>query len=102
MKRILVAAALIATLAAFSGPAHGQAVCANRDAMVAELARVYSEVRVVVGINRGSTLIEIWAAPDGATWTLLETFPNGRACIRAFGTALESVAVPVRKEETSS
>ena len=100
MKRVLIAAALAATSAVFSWPAHGQLLCGNRDQMVALLERAYFEVPIGAGKTGAGTLIEIWATPDGATWTLLETSPKGRTCVRSVGTDFEARAVPVKKEET--
>ena len=74
-------------MAVFSVAAHAQVVCGAREALVAALARTYGEQPRVRALTARGALLEVFATPDGATWTILITTPNGRACIASAGEA---------------
>lgn len=83
MHRFSVALALALCLA--PAAASGQQQCGQRAVIVADLARHYGERRVASGLDARGRLIEAFAAPDGASFTLLKTWPNGVACILSHG-----------------
>ena len=80
----VLTAALVIASAVFSYPvlaAHGSALCGDRASLVAELAERYAEKRAAMGMTGKGMMLEILASPDGATWSLIITDPNGVACI---------------------
>ena len=78
---------LTALVAVSSVAAQAQVVCGARDALVAALARTYGEQPRVRALTAGGSMLEVFAAPGGSTWTILITAPNGRACIASAGEA---------------
>ena len=55
-----------------------------RDEMLSTLERDYGEVPVAHG-TAGNRLVEMTASPDGRTWSLIVTWPEGGSCIFAAG-----------------
>jgi hypothetical protein len=88
MLRALAAAA--ALMAAFFMPA-AQAhnlPCADADGWRAMLAEQYGEATVGRGVaGGGEIMFELLTSAEGATWTLLLHFPDGRACLLGNGKA---------------
>jgi hypothetical protein len=80
----------IATLLAYGMivPAAG-AVCAERDSVVASLARQFKEAPREVGLASNGMIMELTTTGDGRTWTLLMTRPDGTTCVVAAGEAWE-------------
>ena len=69
---------------AFGGSAVAQQGCGTYAGMTAQLDMKYGEVRL--GAGRSPTKIyELWASPDTGTWTILEVFADGTACMRVAG-----------------
>ncbi len=91
----IAAAALAAVLAAAPAPAPAPAAaaaqdrCAERRTVVAFLADAYGEAPVGRGVANNGGPIEVFAAADGATWTILITMPDGAACMVAAGHSWE-------------
>lgn len=77
---VFLAAALAVPVAA------GAQSCAPRDDMIAHLSETYGESLMAGGVRDAQAMIEVWASPDGATWTLLLTYATGLSCIYAAGT----------------
>ncbi|PKP85855.1 MAG: hypothetical protein CVT80_00385 [Alphaproteobacteria bacterium HGW-Alphaproteobacteria-2] len=69
---------------ALASPAEAQAACGGRSEMVRRLAQGFGEVQVGSGLS-GERIVEVWAAPDGGTWTILVTTPGGISCLAAAG-----------------
>jgi hypothetical protein len=57
------------------------------------LARMQGAEVAGLGLRNADTLIEVWARPSG-DWTLVQSYPNGTACILAMGEAWEAVTPP--------
>lgn len=66
--------------------AFAQASCAPRDKLIERLATGYGEALAAGGLQSEQRMIEVYAAPDTGTWTVLMTQANGVACIMASGT----------------
>ena len=81
-KTIALAACAVALIASQHASAQG---CLPRDALVATLSDNYSESLKGRGLKGDTNLYEIFMAQDGATWTILQTFPDGTSCIVAAG-----------------
>jgi hypothetical protein len=80
----LTALALVAGTAT-DADAQGAPRCAPRNELLRQLASVYREAPVAVGVADNGALLEILAATDGATWTVLVTRANGVSCVMLTG-----------------
>jgi len=49
------------------------------------LKEKYDERPLAFGLNRDGRLLELFATPDGKTWTLLITNPRGLSCVVTSG-----------------
>jgi hypothetical protein len=80
-------AVLAALVAAFFMPGRpgAEAACAPRDRVVGQLAQRYHEVRVAAGVSAAGSLVEVFVAEHGTTWTIAVTTPNGLTCLVASG-----------------
>lgn len=67
--------------------ARAQAACADRDDIVSALASRYGEQPVAAGLAGERVIVEVFAAPAGATWTILLTRPDGISCAILAGEA---------------
>jgi hypothetical protein len=66
-----------------------------RDKIVEVLNTRYAEEPVSRGLASGGQLIEIFSSPDGATWSVLLTAPDGTSCLMAEGQGWSSVVQPI-------
>lgn len=71
--------------------AHASPVCGDRAKVIDSLSAKYAEEPVAVGVTRNGGVIEVLKAPDGATWTILFTYPGGPSCLVASGEAWEDL-----------
>lgn len=88
-------------LALIGGPAPAQDMrnCAPRDAVIGRLAERYGETRQSIGLGANNAVVEMFAARETGTWTIILTLPNGLSCLIASGQAYEDVAeAPARTE----
>ena len=69
---------------AFGGPAVAQLGCGTHAGITMRLNMQYDEVRLGMG-KSVLNIFEMWASAETGTWTLLEVFPSGMACVRAVG-----------------
>jgi hypothetical protein len=68
-------------------PSHaGPAFCAERAQIAERLESRYSEQLMAGGLQSQDGIIEVWTQPDGETWTILLTHPDGVSCVMATGT----------------
>ena len=88
MFRVLPLLGLL--IALHGAPAVAQAMCGDRAEMVESLDKKYGEVQMSLGLA-GTNLFETWANCLTGTWTILKTYPNGRACLVATGESWRSV-----------
>ncbi len=81
---------LIGTAVAFavlSSPVLAQTTCFDRERMIKTLHDGYSEKVVGQGLRNQTSLFEVFRSENGATWTIVQTFPNGMSCVIAAGEA---------------
>jgi hypothetical protein len=71
---------------AASGP-----VCGDRSKVIDNLSAKYNEEPSAFGVSSNGGLVELLTAPDGKTWTLLFTYPNGPSCFVASGEAWQDL-----------
>ena len=75
----IVTAALIA--AAIALPATAQTVCGKRSDVLQQLSTKYSEMPAAMGLSNDGGVIEVLTSPDGHTWTIIVTKPDGSSCL---------------------
>lgn len=79
-------AASLAVATAASAPAQtGQTACLAHDKLTEMLDGRYKEKPVALGLEASGRLFEVFAAKDGATWTMVVTTPEGASCVIAVG-----------------
>ncbi len=92
---------LFAAFIALQGaPAAAQGRCGDRAAMVREMDEKYGEVRRGFGMANG-VLIELWASSATGTFTILQTYTTGVACVVVVGRQWQDEdwqAIELRKE----
>jgi hypothetical protein len=82
--------------------AQQQAPCLKRDVLIQQLGQKHSEQLAAIGLSARGTAVEIWRTHPGSqkdTWTLIESMPNGMACVRAIGTYWQSMGLREPVEE---
>lgn len=72
--------------------------CAPAAAVIPALEDRFHEVDVGGGQVDGRTVVRIFAAPDGATFTMLVITASGLACVIAVGRDFEVAPPPAGKE----
>jgi hypothetical protein len=85
---ILVGGVMLITNAMASKPAGAQEappVWAKRAMVVEELAKQYTEIPRALGVTSDGSVLELFSAPEGNTWTLVVTLPNGMSRVVASG-----------------
>ncbi len=92
----ILAAALLSTsvLAGFGQPAsatQAQSVCMPRQNVIEQLGKQYSEAPIARGLASSGGMVEVFSSPDGETWTLLLTSPQGISCMMSEGQAWMAV-----------
>ena len=84
MNKLLSLAAAMLVAGFFGGSAVAQSTCGLHASMIMKLDMKYGEVRLGIGIGP-SNLFELWASEATGSWTILEVFSSGMACVRAAG-----------------
>lgn len=82
-----VAGLIFATTAAIAAPQ-----CAQRDTVLAQLAKTYGETRRGMGLASNNSVMEVFASTSSGSWTITVTMPNGVTCLVASGQGFEAVA----------
>jgi hypothetical protein len=86
--RLILVWLLAAPVAAQSPIA--EVICVPRDQL---LARLKGADLVGTGLRDTETFVEVWAKTSG-DWVLVQSYPNGLACILAMGEAWEAAVLP--------
>ena len=86
LASLAVLGTLVLGALAVAAPASAQSVCGERAKIVKQLEKRHAESRRAIGLASNGTLLEVFASKSG-TWTVLMTFPDGRACMMADGEA---------------
>ena len=76
---------VLAVWAAGISVALARSVCGDHDGLVAYLAENHDESRTALALDSSGNVIELFTAPDGATWTMLFTSPDGPTCVMSLG-----------------
>lgn len=86
MARLSAAVVAAALFAAIPWPAlAAAAACAPRDDILARLAEQYDERPIGVGLTSSGALMELLVSPDGRTWTIILSLPDGQSCLVTSG-----------------
>lgn len=60
-------------------------ICAPTNEMTERLITQFGESRIGTGVRDPEQVMEIWAADDGQSWTMVATYARGVSCIVAMG-----------------
>lgn len=82
MRALATALALMLLGASAAG---AQSRCGPRQAILDIAFDQYDERPVAMALASGGALLEVLAAPDGRTFTMLHTDPEGISCILSAG-----------------
>lgn len=86
LNAILVAVSIaIGGAICSASPATAQPQCGPRDKIVSALSKNYKETPVAIGVTQGGGLIEVLTSPDGKTFSILITAPDGTSCLVSSG-----------------
>ena len=80
--------------------AFGQSRCDLRGRLLAQLAERYRETPIALGVDSRGRLIEVLASPDGSTWTIVVTSPQGHSCMVTAGEGWRAVPRKDAEPET--
>ena len=89
-KRTLVIVASAILLAKAPALAE-QPLCTDRNVVVTQLSKQYSEAPVAMGLANNGGVIEILSSGAGKSWTIILTMPNGMTCMIAAGDSWEAL-----------
>ena len=64
----------------------------SRDEIVAQLSTHYREAPVAGGIAANGSILEVFTSPDGLSWTIIVTRPNGVSSVIAEGSDWSFIA----------
>ncbi len=59
--------------------------CAPRASVLGQLAAKYNEAPIAIGVTSQGGLVEVLTTPDGRTWTIIVSSPDGMSCLVASG-----------------
>ena len=72
-------------------PATAQSICVQHADMLSGLEEYYNEMPSTMGLTKNGNMVEILTSPNGETWTIIVTLPNGTSCLIAVGENWETV-----------
>ena len=84
-KLLLIGAIIIASFLSTDGVAQNVGLWAERKAVVDALHHTYGEVPRQLGITADGAVLEIFTTPQGETWSITVTLPNGMTRVIATG-----------------
>jgi hypothetical protein len=92
---IAVAAVLLGAAApvAAGAPPPLQPTCRAHADIKQLLTQQFAEMPTAIGLQANGDLIQVFAAKDGTTWTIVTTRPDGVSCIVALGQHWEALPV---------
>ena len=95
VARILVAGLIGAVALSPIGRASAQTKWIDRNEVVEKLAGEYAESPTAMGLASTGGVIELFTAPDGETWTMVLTRPDGSSRIIVTGEGWSTVPIRV-------
>lgn len=91
---VLVFAAMMISLKVTDASA--QNACFERGALIKHLGGKFDEAPVAAGLAANGSVLEVFTSPDGITWTIVLTQPNGATCVMASGESWMGMPIPVK------
>jgi hypothetical protein len=89
---------VLAALLLIAGVANAQQpLCSTRADITMQLSEQYAEVPVALGVANNGGVMEVLSAPNGKTWTLILTMPNGQSCMIMAGDSFSRRAMPTAR-----
>lgn len=81
-------------------PASGasQSACFSREVLLKHLSGKFEEAPIAAGLAANGSVLEVFASPDGVTWTIVLTQPNGATCVMASGESWMGLMKPKREK----
>ncbi len=73
----------------------GVSQLASRDQVVKILGTRYGETPVARGLTETGSMVEVFAAADGDTWTIVMTNPQGVSRVASTGVAWTDIRPPI-------
>ncbi len=73
-----------------------QSIWLERTVVVEQLAEHYTEIPTDLGLTSDGAVMELFTTPDGATWTMVLTLPNGMSRVIATGESWIRRAPPLK------
>jgi hypothetical protein len=86
---IATSAILVATAPA----AAQQQLCTERQVVLSQLSKQYSEALVAMGCANNGGVLEVLSSGAGKSWTIILTMPNGVTSVLAAGDSWEALPV---------
>jgi hypothetical protein len=77
MRRALA----LAAAAALAAPASAGTLCLTTDALHTLLTDRYGEVMQGAGLDGAGLVVEVWTHPEGQSFTIVLTGPDGHSCV---------------------
>lgn len=71
--------------AADSSPLQAHPACSSHGDVVKMLDQQFAEVPAALGLQANGHLLQVFAAKDGSSWTIVSTRPDGTSCLVAVG-----------------
>jgi hypothetical protein len=90
----MVLAAILCSLAIISVANAQQPSCASHADITMQLSEKYAEVPVALGVSNNGGVMEIFTSPNGTTWTIVLTMPNGQSCMIMAGDSFNQRSMP--------
>lgn len=82
----------------FQGPVRAEPQCSPRQVVVDYLLAEFQERPVGAGIANNGGVVEVLTNPDGRSWTVLITMPDGLSCLMAAGHDWQALPLVVAVE----
>ena len=82
---IMLGALGAASVISNSAVADGSPLCNERAVVLKTLEKDYGEKPIAFGITENGAMVQLVAAKDGKTWTLVIHNPKGTSCLMAAG-----------------
>ena len=102
MARSRLAAILSIALLPAAAPAQPRA-CGPHDQLRSSLDERHGEARRAAGLTAdGQAMMELYAAPESGSWTILVVLTDGRACLLAAGSAFQALAPPAPGDDRAA
>ena len=73
--------------------------CNSRASIVGDLKNGYSEQPIALGVTSAGTVMELWTAANGNTWTLIVTLTNGDSCVIGAGDGWTTIEKTAKGED---